>query len=196
MKKNEFLIIISVLTLVVAVLGATFSFFRVMTQSSDVAFVEAANLSINLDVIPLYQHNNLIPLDNDRVIEAFNNECLDARGNSACTAYTIKITNNGQNMDYIGNIKFKLDQITNLNYIVLNEDNTIYNDITSIVSDTDQALGEKFNLIDGVNKTFKLVIWLPNLDYIQDYEDGSGNFTASVTYSAATGSKVTGTFGH
>ena len=42
----------------------------------------------------------------------------------------------------------------------------------------------------GVVKDFILVIWLSNLDVEQDEEDASGSFSASITYQALDGSKL------
>ena len=195
MKQNRFLIGISFMTLIVIIIGATFSYFNIMIKSNDDAVsINAATLGIKLNIKPLYERFDLIPLDNADVIKAFNAECIDNIGNSACTVYTIEVTNEGGDTDYFGSIKFYLNELTNLNYMVLNEDNSVYKDITTIVSDTDQSLGEQFPLSNGESRLFKLIIWLPNFDRIQDEEDGLGSFNALVTYSSTAGSKVTGTF--
>ena len=195
MKQNRFLIGISFMTLIVIIIGATFSYFNIMIKSNDDAVsINAATLGIKLNIKPLYKRFDLNPLDNADVIKAFNAECIDNIGNSACTVYTIEVTNEGGDTDYFGSIKFYLNELTNLNYMVLNEDNSVYKDITTIVSDTDQSLGEQFPLSNGESRLFKLIIWLPNFDRIQDEEDGLGSFNALVTYSSTAGSKVTGTF--
>ncbi len=195
MKKNNFLFIISVLTLIFIVLGATFSFFRVEASSSEGAVtVGAANLNIVVDVQPLYIGKVLIPLDNDKVMTAFNNSCVDNNDNGACQAYTISIDNAGQNADYAGIINFTLNGITNLNYMVLDENNNVYQDITNIVSGTDQSLGPEFNLLDGGSKNYTLIIWVPNFNRPQDTEDAGGSFNAAVTYETSYGSRITGTF--
>ena len=197
MKKNNFLMIISLLTLVIAVIGATFSFFRVMTGSeSGAVAVEAARLNINLTIRPMFNAKPLLPLNNSDIIKAYNSECVDYLDRGACDAYIIRIDNEGQDMEYIGSIKFVMNGLTNLNYMVLNEDDTIYKDITEISSDSELSLGEEFSLVNMGARIFKLIIWIPNLDKPQEDDDAAGTYNASVTYSSTAGSKVTGTFSH
>ena len=78
--------------------------------------------------------------------------------------------------------------------MVINEDDTIYKDVTEITSDTILSLGDEFNLVDMGARIFKLIIWIPNLDRAQDDDDAAGFYNAKITYSSAAGTKVTGTF--
>ena len=195
MKKSSFVIVMSILTLIITTFGATFSFFRVSAESSEGAVnFQAAEIGVSLDLQPLYVGKELIPLDNDKVMTAFSNSCVDKKDNGACQAYTITIANKGQAYDYLGTIKFNLDSLTNLNYMVLDENNNVYQELTNIVSGTDQSLGNAFNLLENGSRTFKIIVWVPNYDRPQDTEDAAGSFSASVTYSATMGSRVTGTF--
>ena len=193
--KNKYIVVITVLTLIITLIGATFSFFKVMTESENEAVsLESARLDISLDVRPLYYGHELLPLNNDDVMKAFEAKCIDSLNRGACDAYTIRIDNVGQNMSYLGSIKFTLNGLTNLNYMVLNDDNTIYKDITEVTADIPLSLGDEINLLNNDARVFKLIIWVPNLDRPQDDDDAEGTYNAQITYSSAAGSIVTGTF--
>ena len=195
MKVNKFLSVISILTIVVMLIGATFAYFSVSTASNEGAIAaEAAYFDIKLAVEPLYTGKSLIPTNDSDIDIAFNNECVDKYNNGACSAYTITVKNDGQEGDYIGNIEFNLVGITNLMYRLLDENGNVYVNDTLIESDTIQSLGNQFMMTNGDEKTFTLVIWLSNKQYIQDDDDANGSFSASVTYTSSVGSLVTASF--
>ena len=195
MKDNKFLTVISVLSLIFIVLGATFSFFSTVSGSEDGAVAgRSAVMGINLSVTPEFVVDNLIPLNDSDVETAYLNECIDTLGNSACQSYTIGIENIGDVREYFGTINFTLTHIQNLRYMVLDENNQVYfNPQNNIVSGDDLSLGDEFELQSTESKTFKLIIWLSNTDYPQDDEDSSGHFNATVTYESSSGYRVTGT---
>lgn len=194
MKKNRFLITIYVFTFIFAVIGTTFAYFSTSITSDEDASLTASNLGINLSVLPLYIPTSIIPTNNSDIRIAYENECLDIYEKGACYSYTISIENIGNTEEYIGTINFTLNDITNLNYIVLDENGNEYKDTTKILTNEDQSLGNSFILNENESKNFKIIIWLPNLDEVQDDYDSNGNFSASVTYTSSSGSKITGTF--
>ena len=91
-------------------------------------------------------------------------------------------------------IVFTIDDIQNLKYLVLDEEENEYVSASSIVAGNPLTLGDSFELDTGESKNFVLIIWLSNLDEPQEDYDADGSFTAAVTYRAASGSKITGTF--
>ena len=197
MKANRFMSVISIVTLIVIMLGSTFAWFAVNTSSDTGAVsVEAAELGIKLDILPLYAGNPLIPTNDSDIDKALENECVDIYGNGACSAYTIKVKNNGKEAEYVGNIKFKLEDILHFKYRVLDSQGNLYQVNTEVDVDTidGQSLGNKFTLAQGEEKTFTLIMWLPNENYDQSDDDAEGRFGASVTYESSAGGKVTGSF--
>ena len=68
-------------------------------------------------------------------------------------------------------------------------DNLYLSDESEINEKNDRNLNS-FDLKKGEVKDFILVIWLSNLDVEQDEEDASGSFSASITYQALDGSKL------
>lgn len=193
MKENKFMVVISVLSLIFVVLGATFSFFSVNRNSDEgVVDAKAAVMNISLDIQPLYTGRPLIPTNDVDILKAFNDfQCVDSFNNGACEAYKIVIVHHGNPLDYNGKITFSLNNIENLNYMLLDQDGNVYVDKTTIVGDSSQSLGNQFQLDDNQTQEFTLIIWLPNYDY-QQVNDENGTFGANVEYYAINGSRVSG----
>ena len=125
-------------------------------------------------------------------MKAYNNKCVDIYGYGACQLYDITLENIDTTITYVGKIKFELDQIEHLNYMLLDENDEVYLDKTEIISGEDQEMGDEFSLDAGESKSLKLLIWLPNYDYDQNSEDAGGYFNAAVTYESTYGSRITG----
>ena len=195
MKPNKFMMTISILTLFVILAGATFAYFSVSVSSEEGSVGgEAAVINIRLDILPLYTGKALIPTNDSDIDKAYASSCVDKTGNGACSAYTIKVRNDGQDAEYIGNINFDLTDITNLKYRLLDSSGNVYQDTVTIDSGQEQPLGNKFTVASGTEKTFTLIVWLPNVDRDQSGEDANGSYSATVTYTSSSGSKVTGMF--
>ena len=131
-------------------------------------------------------------MDNKDVITAYNQQCIDDHNYSACQAYTVTINNKGDEHDYSGTIDFGIDHIENLYYMLLDENDEVYMDATKAIGETDQSLGEAFTLAKDGTRTFKLIIWLSNLEEDQFEYDGNGSYNASITYASTMNSRITG----
>lgn len=195
MKENKFLIILPMISMIILLLGATFSYFTTTVHSNEAAVgFTAAKIGASLEVTPLYTGKDLIPMDDTDVMKGYAHSCVDDNSYGACQAYTITLTNTGDPFEYVGTINFTVEEIEHLKYLLLDENGEIYQDKTEITSGTDLSLGQNVSLGENESKNFTLIVWVSNFDYLQDDEDGGGNFSALVTYTTANGSKVTGTF--
>jgi hypothetical protein len=191
--ENKFYLLISILTFIFMVLGATFAYYTSNVKSNELVEVESTNLNTNLNITPLYNKESIIPTNDNDILKAFNNECIDDYGYGACYAYNIQIENLGVEQDLIGMFSLKSETIKNLKYLILDADNNneIYKDITAS-SDTEEKIGDYFHLDTGESKNLILIIWLSNLEENQDY-DTSGVFTGEFSVNSTIGSKLTGT---
>ena len=110
-----FLGIVSVATLIVAIIGATFAYFSATTQSEeDAVNLGAYEFKLSMVVSPIYPSgaSALIPLEAGKVIEnapepnntnllyALNEaakKCIDDHGLQVCALYQVEITNQAAN---------------------------------------------------------------------------------------------------
>lgn len=200
-KINVFLLVTSILSTFILLIGATFSYFSTRNMSKMNALaVEAGKVRLGLGVSPLYTGYKLIPTNDSDIMTAYNQKCLDDYGNGACLAYEFEVYNFNLKQDVIGKIDFNVEGIENLSYIVLDENDTIYLDKTSVGNGItkDLPLGEHFILEDATelnskSKKFKLIIWLTNLEQDQNETDAGGQFSATITFSSVYGGKLTAT---
>lgn len=200
-KINVFLLITSILSTFILLIGATFSYFSTRNMSKMNALaVEAGKVKLGLGVSPLYTGYKLIPTNDSDIMTAYDQQCLDDYGNGACLAYEFEVYNFNLKQDVIGKIDFNVEGIENLSYIVLDENDTIYLDKTSVGNGItkDLPLGEHFILEDATelnskSKKFKLIIWLTNLEQDQNETDAGGQFSATITFSSVYGGKLTAT---
>lgn len=199
-RANKVLFVTSVFSLMILAIGTTFSFFTVSERSKyDAVIVEADKISLSLNLSPLYTGHSLIPTNDEDIMTAYNQECIDDNGKGACLAYQIKVSNFSKGQDIVGKIKFEVEGIEHLSYMVLDENNLPYLNKISIKNGVTEgmSLGPHFILTNGTEllpttRTFTVLIWLTNLDRDQTPEDAGGTFTASVTYESVYGSKMTG----
>ena len=200
-KINMFLLVTSILSTFILLIGATFSYFNTRNMSKMNALaVEAGKVRLGLGVSPLYTGYKLIPTNDSDIMTAYNQTCLDDYGSGACLAYEFEVYNFNLKQDVIGKIDFNVEGIENLSYIVLDENDTIYLDKTSVGNGItkDLPLGEHFILEDATelnskSKKFKLIIWLTNLEQDQNETDAGGQFSATITFSSVYGGKLTAT---
>lgn len=198
-KANKFLFVTSVLSMLILLMGTTFSYFTVSNRSKyDAVVVEANKIDLALSISPKYTGYKLIPTNDEDIMLAYESMCLDIYNNGACLAYELEISNFNTSQDIIGKIDFTVNKISNLSYMVLDENDDVYLDKTSVTGDNLSAmpLGEHFVLGNAdknnpTSKKFILLIWLTNLNEDQSDYDAGGTFSASVTYESVYGSKLT-----
>ncbi len=198
-KLKVFLIVTSFLSTIILLMGATFSYFSLNNKSDDNALaVSALDIRINLGLSELYTGHYLIPLKDELINKAYERECVDDLGRGACLAYTLELFNYSDEHEMVGTIDFAITGIKNLSYMVLDEHNNTYLDVTHIdsSSSTNLSLGDNFILQDGnveaTRKKFILLIWLTDTNDIQNESDSLGYFNATVTFTSVDGAKLSG----
>lgn len=203
MKNNRskmFLSITSILSMFILLIGTTFSYFSISSKSDDdILQVNAASINLKLGITPKYVGHLLIPTNDEDIMVAYESKCVDIYGLGACLAYDIEVSNGSSEQDLIGMINFTINGIENLSYMLLDDNDNIYLEKTSIKKDNslNLPLGDHFVLGDATienptSKKFVLIIWLTNLDIPQEDYDAAGTFSASISYQSVLGSKLTG----
>ncbi len=198
--KKYLLLTIYIFSFIIMLFGVTFSYFTARDRSNNDALdVKSGHLTLELEVASKYSGKNLIPLADSDIMRAYRNKCVDDYGNGACDAYDIEVTNDSAKQDVVGTIDFNIEHISNLSYLVLDENEEIYQNITKIEKSTDgMPLGSNFILDSALEtgiptkKKFTLVIWLSDLERHQE-EDVGGKYSASITYNSIYGQKLSST---
>lgn len=198
--KKSLLLMLYIFIFIFMCFGVAFSYFTARAKSENSALnVKSGKLTLSLEVASKYSGHKLIPLADSDVMKAYHNKCVDDYGNGACVAYDIEVSNDSAKQDIIGTIDFEIEHIENLSYLVLDEDEKIYQNITKVEKSTkNMPLGSNFILDSALEtgvatkRNFTLVIWLSNFDYDQ-VEDKGGTFSASITYNSIYGQKLSST---
>lgn len=198
-RVNVFLLITTIFSTLILLLGATFSYFSTRNMSKMNALaVEAGKVRLGLGVSPLYTGHKLIPTNDSDIMLAYRNKCLDIYNNGACLVYGFEVSNFNNEQEIIGKIDFNVNHIDNLSYMVLDENDEIYLDKTSVsngenlgLSLGDSFILEKATEFGSTSRKFKLIIWLTNLNEAQEDVDSAGSFNAVITFSSVYGGKLT-----
>ena len=198
-KINKFLLVTTILSMTILLIGGTFSYFTLSTMSKMNALaVSAGKVRLGLGVSPIYTGYPIIPLKDEYISVAYKQKCKDDLERGACLAYGLEVFNFEEKSEVEGIIDFHLNGLENLSYMVLDENDNVYLDITHINKDnpTNLSLGNAFTLskaTDGItpSKKFTLLVWLTDNNEIQDETDAGKAFTADVTYKTSSGGRLT-----
>ena len=111
-NKNIIYMVIGVLTLIIAVSGATYAYFTATADNADAIKGNMATIDFGVEVTKVTNADNttgLIPMSNSMVESALTKNagtgkpgvCVDDNGNVVCQVYKITTTNNGPNGVFI-----------------------------------------------------------------------------------------------
>ena len=111
-KRGIFFGVVGVLTLIVAIIGATLAYFSINAQSdTNALIVQAASVQIVYEDGNNLNVQEIIPSKQDVAMEAYRrwlanesttegtpySKCIDDKGNVVCGVYEFTLTNNGTN---------------------------------------------------------------------------------------------------
>lgn len=197
-KRGIFFGVIGVLTLIVAIIGASFAYFSINVQSADNALsVQAATVQIVYEQGTQIAIRDLIPSTKEvaersvtRAPEGNTSgytKCIDDNGYTVCGFYDFTLTNQGTSpvnvTATVTPTALLEDQkgFTNLKYVMYNitdssdefgdplyEGTTSYDEFSLLGSD----LNKTMSLAVGQNK-YRLFIWLDEQGEANDVEQGA-----------------------
>ena len=174
-KINKFLLVTTILSMTILLIGGTFSYFTLSTMSKmDALAVSAGKVRLGLGVSPVYTGYPIIPLKDEYISVAYKQKCKDDLDRGACLAYGLEVFNFEEKSEIEGIIDFHLNGLENLSY----------------------SLGKAFTLskaVDGItpSKKFTLLIWLTDNNDVQDETDAGKSFSADITYRTSEGGRLT-----
>ena len=126
-KVNIFLLITTIFSTLILLIGATFSYFSTRNMSKMNALaVEAGKVRLGLSVSALSTGHKLIPTNDSDIMTAYKQNCIDDYGNGACSLYEFEVYNFNKSQDVIGKIDFNVSKIENLSYMILDENDNVY----------------------------------------------------------------------
>ena len=210
LDKNErkgqgtFYMIIAMLTLVVAIVGATFAYFSLQASDENTIKGNAAQAGLSLEVrkVSVDASGDLVPLDETLLEKAIKGDsatgsqmCVDKNGNTVCQVYEVKVTNEGSAATAInGSLTLSAETITNLKWQIMTDQSTPVTDTGQFktTDDTELAKNDTVEANPGT-KTYYIMIWIDEIESPQNDSD-TGAFTGVVSFTSADGSGVTGTF--
>ncbi len=186
-------------------------------------YAAKAGLSLKITRLSTGATGGLIPLNTGDLQKAVTGtpagspvQCVDDNGNTVCQIYSIEVTNGDSTKSYAatavnGTLDLQPDRVapaddnsrfTNLKWQLLENASTVETDTTKSPIHTSGESIDKPNITrntvisgePGSNThTWYLVIWIHNINEAQESID-YGNFKGTVTFNAATGPGVVGTF--
>lgn len=210
LDKNErkgqgtFYMIIAMLTLVVAIVGATFAYFSLQASDENTIKGNAAQAGLSLEVrkVSVDASGDLVPLDETLLEKAIAGDsatgsqmCVDKNGNTVCQVYEVKVTNEGSAATAVnGSLTLSAETITNLKWQIMTDQSTPVTDTGQFktTDDTEIAKNDTVEANPGT-KTYYIMIWIDEIESPQNDSD-TGAFTGVVSFTSADGSGVTGTF--
>lgn len=202
--QGTFYMIIAMLTLIVAIVGATFAYFSLQASDENTVKGNAAKVGLSLEVrkVSVDASGDLIPLDETLLEKAIagdsateNQMCVDKNGNTVCQVYELKVTNEGTAATAVnGSLTLTAETITNLKWQIMTDQSTPVTDSGQFktTDDTEIAKNDTIEANPG-SKTYYVMIWIDETENKQNDSD-VGSFTGIVSFTSADGSGVTGTF--
>lgn len=202
--QGTFYMIIAMLTLIVAIVGATFAYFSLQASDENTVKGNAAKVGLSLEVrkVSVDATGDLVPLDELLLDKAIAGDtatesqmCVDKNGNTVCQVYEVKVTNEGTAATAVnGTLTLSAETITNLKWQIMTDQDTPVMDSGQFktTDDTEIAKNDTIEANPG-SKTYYIMIWIDEIESDQNDSD-TGAFTGVVSFTSADGSGVTGTF--
>ena len=214
--------VLGVMTLVIAVLGASLAYFTAVDRSAeDAVVVESATVTITYVQGQVLQASNLIPATQTVAETAYaktDGQCVDSNGKQVCAVFGFSAKNGGaEDFEVIGDIITTTDlageqktEFDNLSYVVYETTNgektKLSTEKTTLAkfgsSTTLFNNGTEHNSItveSGATNTYEILVWLNEIATQEQLEDpnnlteGSQNHEQGLRYTGMVQIEVYGT---
>ena len=220
--RDIFLGVIGVLTLVVAIVGATFAYFSTQVNSAENSvnlnsYQFATTMSFSA-VYPTGDYKKLIPLDSKNtggadsttyLDKALSQGCVDAKGYQVCAVYEATLNNTADEVVLSPSLSVSTNEFVDKSssnvYALLATANgsetkpTAFtyerNNATNVIAASNPlTLNDSNTVTLGKDATAKyyLILWLENVDGSQP--DMNKNLQGQLVFSSSSGARLQGTF--
>lgn len=196
--------VLGVMTLIIAILGASLAYFTATARSRDDAVVvQSATVAITYTQGQILQATNLYPASQDVAERAYaktQDKCIDDNGLQVCSVYAFETKNGGSVIQSITGSILTTTRCTpaegedsctppaefdNLSYMVYETTGGTPNKINSTLTKLGKygSTSDLFNngttneisINSGETKKFEILVWLNELSPNVELDDGSGN---------------------
>ena len=205
--KGITLITVGILTIIVAIAGATFAFFQVTATNNNItsesAYV-ANNLELKVTLSSTAATGKLVPqlektgttniLQKAVTGATGKGSCIDENGNTICKVYTITVTNKTSTKFYVtGTLSLDAANMQNLKWATGTSATAGFDgtSTTTVHPKNYTSLVSNVELAGGASKSYFIVVWISETGAAQT---DSGNFTGTVTFNgySTSGTTVSG----
>ena len=218
--RDIFLGVIGVLTLIVAIVGATFAYFSTQVNSAaDSVNITSYQFATSLVLNPVYptkDHKALIPLDSKvtngdvtYLDKALSEGCVDAKGYQVCAVYEAVLTNTADDVVLTPSFDVTTNEFvneTNSNvYALLAAANGSEETPTAFTYNRENATNviaaknaltyngqSTITVTSGQTAKYYLILWLENLEESQP--DMNKTLKGQITFSSEGGAQLKATF--
>lgn len=206
-SKGITLITVGILTIIVAIAGATFAFFQVTATNNNItgeSAYKADNLELKVTLSSTTATGKLVPqlektgttniLQKAVTGATGKGSCIDANGNTICKVYTITVTNKTSTKFYVtGTLSLVAENMPNLKWATGTSATAGFDgtSTTTVHPKTDTSLASNVELAGGASKSYFIVVWISETGEAQT---DSGTFTGTVTFNgySTSGTTVSG----
>lgn len=193
-NKGLLFSIVGVLTLVVAIAGATYAFFSATANNAGTIEGTAATADLALDVVQeAGGTGKLIPQLGTAINSAAAANCTDTNTNTVCQIYSLKVTNSSTaTVSLSGTILFSgITNMANLKFSTSATETSGYSTTGTAAATTATTMpNSTFSLAPNGTKTIYLIVWIEETGSAQS---DSGTFNATVTFNSSDGKGITST---
>lgn len=193
--KGIALITVGILTIVVAIAGATFAFFQATATANNISG-ESAYTANSLDLkvalsstaatgklVPQLEKSGSTNVLQTAVTGATGKgSCIDTNGNTVCKVYTITVTNKTTTKFYVtGTLTLTAASMPNLKWATGTSATAGFDGTsTSTVHTKDYTtLATNVELAANASKSYYVVVWINETGSVQT---DNGTFTGTVTF--------------
>lgn len=190
--------------IVIVSTGTSFAYFSAnVNNTGDDISGSSVDFDVDLLVEETYRAEQLIPLEDNLILKAVNNNCRDYRGYQVCALYKITLTNNGE--PQILNAYVEASEGTNyitdhLKGQLFSDDlkNKVSNVLTLTDTDNTELESRRYFYIDDINlysteinnsNVLYLALWLTETGTYQD-DDYNKEYYGNITFESINGSKI------
>ena len=189
-KRRNLLLSIGIMTMIVAILGATYAYFQTTVTASGISGnVLDVDMDLDVTLLSTSATGDMVPQSDSTINDAVSGStvCVDSIGNTVCRLYSIELENTSAGaITVYGAITFAgVANMSNLKWAISSSSNSGFSTYNTT---SNTSLISNLTLTSGGTATYYLVIWISETGAPQ-YDEGT--FTGTITFTTPGASGIT-----